>query len=238
VLSLALRLRQNATTIVALVLLVATATAFVVTQRLKLEPSPISETRVDKVFSPVCRCSTGKANIEFDLRAADRLRISIRVDQREVTIAEGNFARGLVRARWDGRDSSGSLVPDGVYYPEVHLQRAARTIDLPNPIRVDTQRPTIALRSFRPAVFQPGDEKLTMTYVVSEQAHALLFVDGHRRVFTASQRLHGRLQWYGRVAGQPVGAGRHRLTLVAQDPAGNRSGPTEPVFVRVRRAPR
>jgi hypothetical protein len=230
--------RQNALTILALVLLVATATAFVVTQRLKLEPSPISETRVDKVFAPLCGCTSRTAKIEFDLRAADRLRISILVDTREVTIAEGEFARGLVRARWDGRDSSGALLPDGVYYPEVRLQRAGRTIALPNPIRVDTQRPSITLQSVRPAVFRPGAEKLTVTYVVSEHAHALLFVDGHRRVFTASQRLHGRLQWYGRVDGRPIRPGRHRLTLVAEDPAGNRSEPTAPVFVRVRRAPR
>ena len=231
-------MRQNATTVLALVLLVATATAFVVTQRLKLEPSPISETRVDKVFAPLCGCSSRTAKIEFDLRAADRLRISILVDTREVTITEGEFARGLVRARWDGRDSSGALLPDGVYYPEVHLQRAGRTIALPNPIRVDTRRPSIRLQTFRPAVFRPGEEKLTVTYLVSENAHALLFVDGHRRVVTASQRLHGRLQWYGRVEGRFIRPGRHRLALVAEDLAGNRSEPTAPVFVRVRRPPR
>jgi hypothetical protein len=224
--------RRNAPTILVLVLLVATATAFAITQRLKLEPSPISETRVDDVFSPVCGCDTRVANIEFLLRRADRLRIAIRLDSREVTVANGSFERGVVRARWDGRDSSGEVVPDGVYYPVVHLEEADRTIDLPNPIRVDTRTPKIVLRSFRPSVFTPGEEKVTVTYTVSEHAHALLFVDGHRRVFTASQRLHDRLQWYGRVDGRPIAPGRHRLTLVAEDPAGNRSEPAPAVFVR------
>lgn len=225
-------MRRNAPTILVLVLLVATATAFAITQRLKLEPSPISETRVDDVFSPVCGCDTRVANIEFSLRRADRLRIAIRLDSQEVTVANGSFDRGLVEARWDGQDSFGAVVPDGVYYPVVHLEQAGRTIDLPNPIRVDTRRPSITLRSVRPSVFTPGEEKLTVTYIVSEHAHALLFVDGHRRVLTASQRLHGRFQWYGRVDGRPIAAGRHRLTLVAEDPAGNRSEPTPAVFVR------
>ena len=145
------------------------------------------------------------------------------------------FPRGGVHVRWDGRDASGELVPDGVYYPLVHLQDAGRTIDLPNPIRVDTIRPSIRLRSLRPRVFVAGREKLRITYTVSEHAHAVLLVDGRRRVFTLGERLHGRLQWYGRVAGRPVRPGRHRLTLVAQDLAGNRSEPTAPVFVRVRR---
>jgi hypothetical protein len=207
-----------------------------VTQRLKLEPSPISQTRVDDVFSPVCRCTSRAANIEFSLRKADRLRIAIRVGSGEVTVADQAFPRGTVRVRWDGRDTSGELVPDGIYYPVVHLQRAGRTIDLPNPIRVDTIRPSIRFRSVRPRVFMPGTEKLKVTYTVSEHAHALLFVDGRRLVFTLGQRLRGKLQWYGRVGGRPVRPGRHRLTLVAEDPAGNRSKPTPPVIVRVRRS--
>ena len=74
-----------------------------------------------------------------------------------------------------------------------------------------------------------------MTYTVSEHAHALLFVDGRRRVFTYGTRLRGRLQWYGKVRGHVIGPGRHKLKLVAEDLAGNRSAPTPVVFVRVRR---
>src|SRR3954447_20583815 len=101
-------MRRNAPTILALLLIVATATAFAVTQRLKLEPSPISQTRVDKVFSPVCECESHVANIDFSLRRADHLRIGIRIDGRETTIANGEFRQGLVHARWNGRDASGA----------------------------------------------------------------------------------------------------------------------------------
>ena len=212
----------------------ATATAFAVTQRLKLEPSPISQTRVSDVFSPVCRCATKAADIEFSLRRADHLRIAIRTGSSEVTVARGSFPRGDVQVRWDGRDASGELVPDGIYYPLVELQRAGRTIDLPNPIRVDTIRPVIRLRSLRPQVFRPGTKKLTVTYTISEHAHALLYVDGRRRVFTASKRLRYLLRWSGRVKGRAIRPGRHKLKLVAEDLAGNRSAPTAVVIVRVR----
>jgi hypothetical protein len=214
---------------------VATATAFAVTQRLKLEPSPISQTRVSDVFSPVCRCAAKAANIEFSLRRADQLRIAIRTGSTEVTVAQGSFPRGEVHVRWDGRAASGELVPDGIYYPLVELRRAGRTIDLPNPIRVDTIRPVIRLRSIRPRVFRPGTEKLTVTYTISEHAHALLYVDGRRRVFTASKRLRYLLRWSGKVKGRAIRPGRHKLKLVAEDLAGNRSAPTAVVIVRVRR---
>jgi hypothetical protein len=228
-------MRRNAPTILALLLIVATATAFAVTQRLKLKPSPISRTRVSDVFSPVCRCATKAANIQFALRRADHLRIAVRTGSGDVTVAEGSFPRGDVHVRWDGRDASGELVPDGVYYPLVELQRAGRTIDLPNPIRVDTIRPSIRLRSLRPRVFRPGVQTLTATYTVSEHAHALLFVDGSRRVLTASKRLRYLLHWSGKVHGRAIRPGRHQVWLVAEDLAGNRSAPTPVVIVRVRR---
>jgi hypothetical protein len=227
--------RRNAPTILALLLIVATATAFAVTQRLKLEPSPISRTRVSDEFSPVCRCASRTASIEFSLRRVDDVRIAVRTASGEVTVAEGSFAQGDVHVRWNGRDASGEIVPDGTYFPFVQLQRAGRTIDLPNPIRVDTIRPSIKFTSLRPRLFRPGTEKLKVTYTVSEHAHALLFVDGRRRVLTASTRLRGRLQWYGKVRGRVIRPGRHKLKLVAEDLAGNRSAPTPWVVVRVRR---
>ena len=228
-------MRRNAPTILALLLIVATATAFAVTQRLKLEPSPISRTRVSDAFSPVCRCASKAANIEFSLRRADDVRIAVRVGTAEVTVAEGPFARGDVHVRWDGRDAAGEIVPDGIYYPLVHLKRAGRTIDLPNPIRVDTIKPSIKFTSLTPRAFSPGTEKLKVTYTVSEHAHALLFVDGRRRVVTNTTRLRGKLQWHGKVRGHVIRPGRHKLKLVAEDLAGNRSVPTPWVVVRVRR---
>jgi hypothetical protein len=187
-----------------------------VTQRLKLEPSPISQTRVAKVFSPVCECETDAAAIQFSLRRADHLRIAIRIDGREVTISNGEFKRGFVRARWNGRDASGAIVSDGVYFPVVHMLRANRTIDLPNPIRVDTKKPTITLLGVRTA-----GRRMTIRYRVSEPAHAILFVNGRRAVYTYSTRRVGRFNWYGWLGEGNINP--PRLVLEAEDLAGNRS---------------
>jgi hypothetical protein len=199
--------KRNAPTILVLVLLTVTATAFVVTQHLKLEPSPISQTHVDKVFSPVCNCATGAAHIDFSIRRADHLRIWVRTPSGPAVIADREFPKGAVHVEWDGRG-----VADGVYYAVVHMERAQRTIDLPNPIRVDTHPPTIAL-----AGVQHDGARTIFLYRTSEQAHALLYVNGHRRVQTYSTRRHGRLPYY-----RPL-TSKTQLALRARDLAGNLS---------------
>jgi hypothetical protein len=113
----------------------------------------------------------------------------------------------MVHVKWDGKG-----VADGVYFAVVHLQRAQRTIDLPNPIRVDTQPPTIAL-----AGIQHDGGKTTFLYRISEQGHALLYVNGVRRVRTYSTLRHGRLPYY-----KPLPA-TTELALRARDLAGNLS---------------
>jgi len=200
--------KRNAPTILVLLLLAATATAFAVTQRLKLEPSPISQTHVDKVFSPVCECDTNAAHIDFSIRHADHLRIWVRTPSGSAVIADREFPKGMVHVEWDGHGTA-----DGVYYAVVHLQRAQRTIDLPNPIRVDTTKPTIALVSTK-----TEDGTTTFFYRTSERAHALLFVNGDRVVRTYSTNRHGKFDWRGTPK-------RHRLVLAAEDLAGNRSAP-------------
>jgi hypothetical protein len=193
-------------------LLVATATAFAVTQRLKLEPSPISQTRVDKAFSPVCRCATRVAHLDFSIRLRDQLRIVVRTSAGPVTIANRDFAKGAVHVEWNGRDATGVVVPDGVYYAVVHMRRAQRTIDLPNPIRVDTVKPTIALISM-----SRHGRKTLFRYRTSEPAHALLFVNGRRRVRTYSTRKRGKFFYAGPLTKKT------RIVLRARDVAGNLS---------------
>ncbi len=178
-----------------------------VTQHLKLEPSPISQTHVDKVFSPVCNCETAAAHIDFSIRHADHLRIWVRTPSGPAVLADREFPKGMVHVKWDGHG-----VADGVYYAVVHMRRAQRTIDLPNPIRVDTQPPTIALVGV-----QHDGAKTNFLYRTSERAHALLYVNGHRRVRTYSTLRHGRLPYY-----KPLSA-KTQLALRARDLAGNLS---------------
>jgi hypothetical protein len=213
-------------------LLAATAVAFALTEGLKLQPSPILGTSVPrKVFSPVCECDSETAEIRFRLRDRDTLDIQIVRDGTLVrTIVPGReFGKGLVAVEWDGLDDRGRLVPDGEYRPRVRLHDAHRTIELPNPIRVDTKPPAILAATLRPPAFSPdGDgrrDKVIVRYRLGEPGRGLFFVGGKRRVVTKFPRERDKLFWEGLVGGKPVRAGVYPAALRAVDPAGNVSPP-------------
>jgi len=228
-------------TLLVVALLGGTAAAFAVTQGLKIEPSPILAPHIDKIFSPVCDCDSRVATIQFKLRKPDRVRLEI-VDR------DGNVVRTLVPGRrlrrgtvtytWNGRDSRGRFVDQGVYKPRVHLTDQHRTIDLPNEMRVDTTAPKISLVSVEPRLFSPdGDRRgdhVVVAYKTSEPAHGVLLVDGKRVVYTRRQLQRSSLDWNGRVDGATAQPGVHRLQLAAEDRAANLSAPGAPFDVVLR----
>ena len=209
-------------------LLGATAAAFVVTERLKLEPSPITHVFVTKVFSPTCDCDTDLGVIAFRLRRADRITLSIADDGgHAIRTLVGPIARrrGEFSATWDGHDADGAVVPDGVYRPLVHLRH--RTILMPNAIRIDTQPPRVRLRFLGPRVLQPG-KRLRVRYALSEPAQAYVFLNGRQIVVGRSTRQRWKVEW-------PVRArpGKYHVTVAARDIAGNLSDATKPILVIV-----
>ena len=222
------------------VLLVATGFAFVRTESLKLENSPIQQTRVTKLFSPVCGCATSRARIAFRLDKRDVVSATI-IDssgndvRRLVT---GRPAQGLVSLYWNGRDETGRLVRDGFYQARVRLDLAEKTYTLPNLIEVDSKRPVVKSVSVRPRVFSPdGDhraDQVTVRYTLDEPARGLLYVDGIQRLVGSRAQPAGKLRWYGQVDGRSLPAGNYHLVFVAVDPAGNRSRPAPAGTVRIR----
>ena len=228
-------------TVLVVVLIVATAGAFARTELLKLETNPVSGPRVDKQFSPVCRCPSDRAHISFRLRRADHLSLSI-VDSGGHTVTKLVDDRALRAGRvsfvWNGRDGQGHVVPQGSYRPKLELARHHRTIVLPDPIRVDTTPPKVRIVSAGPLVVSPdGDGRadgVHVTYTVSEPAIAILLVDGKQRVRTLHRPLHGVVSWFGRIGGHPLPPGVHSVRLVAVDEAGNRTTATPTLHVRIR----
>lgn len=222
-------------------LLAGTAAAFAVTERLKLELSPIYDTRLErKVFSPVCGCAKEQATVSFQLREPDRLTVAI-VDGDEVvrTILDSEpAAAGGVAVSWDGRDDAGRIVPEGTYSPRVHLDEARQTIVLPNPIRVDVTPPEPPSFTVEPRTFSPdGDgrnDKVAIRYRLEERAHALVYVEGRRRIRSRSQQPEGKVDWGGRADGKALPARAYGLTMAAEDPAGNVGARSGPVTVRIR----
>jgi hypothetical protein len=150
--------------LIVLVLLGATAAAFAVTERLKLERSPITGTQVDRVFSPVCECARDVSVISFILRRRETVTLDI-LDRNgrsiRTVVRNRREPAGRVSYTWDGRDNADRVVPEGVYRPRVRLRRNGRTIVLPNPIRVDSTAPTITLVRVFPRVFSPDGDGQT-----------------------------------------------------------------------------
>jgi flagellar hook capping protein FlgD len=234
-------LRRLPQILIVLALLGATAAAFAFTERLKLEKSPITGTRVDKVFSPVCECARDVSVISFRLRKPGTVTV-------DMLNSSGKPVRTLVRDRreqagrvsytWDGRDDAGRVVAEGIYRPRVRLRQHGRTIVLPNPIRVDPTAPRITLLSVFPRVFSPDEDgrgdRVTAWYEIDEPGRAMMLVDGRRRVLEKFRTTEGRLIWFGVVDGRSVRPGLYEIRLRAFDRAGNRSARTRAVSVRVR----
>ena len=233
-----------ASTLLVLALLGGTAVAFAVTESLKLQPTPILGTRVDKVFSPVCECPDPSASIRFRVREADTVEVAIVDGDGDVvrTLGEQRVAAGeTVEFVWDGLADDGGIVPDGTYGTRVHLDRARRTIQLPpqnGDIRLDTKKPTVALTRVAPQTFSPdGDgrrDRVRVSFESSEPAKAFLFVNGERRVEKRGRQERGRIDWFGKIGGESVPAGRYLLAVEVEDAAGNRSQRTGAYVSHVR----
>lgn len=219
-----------------LFLLAGTATAFVVTEDLKLEPDPIARPRITPTFSPVCRCEQATARIAFRLRQPDRLTLTIEDSTGRVVrtlLRSASFERGDHEFGWDGRGESGKVVSEGSYRPLVQLQKLGRTIEFPKEIMVDTTPATVEITRLRPRIISPDRDgradTLRIQYDASELVHAVLLVNGRQEGMTALRRT-GALVWspHNRKRGS------YRLSVAAVDAAGNRSPATGPFDVRIR----
>jgi FlgD Ig-like domain len=228
-------LLRHVRTLLVLVLLAATAAAFVVTEDLKLEPDPLARPRVDSTFSPTCDCEQQTARIGFRLRRADVVTLTIADESGEVVrtiLDKASFRPGNHQFGWDGRDQSGKLVAEGRYRPRVELQKLDRLIEFSKEITVDTTAPRVRVVNVSRRVVSPdGDgrgDAVRIRYRLSEPSHALLLVNG-RRVWKTALRGEGTIPWRPKQRRQ----GLERLQVVAVDAAGNRAA-GRPFYVFVR----
>ena len=218
-------------------LLGGTAAAFALTEHLKLERSPVYNTRVGKLLGPNCRCGQARIKIRFLLRKPETLTVTI-VDSSDRVVrnllSRTPRPKGRQQFTWNGRDDAGQAVPAGTYKPRLHLARDHRTILMPNPIRVDPTAPRISLVRLSTRALSPdGDGRRDVVRIrvrTTEPTRALLYVSGRRTVELRRYRPFGVLRWFG--TGLP--AGRYRLVVRAVDLAGNLSPPMGAGVVRIR----
>lgn len=209
-------------------LLIATAAAFAVTERLKLEKSPITGTQVSPVFSPLCACAHAQATVSVRLRRADSVTVAV-LDSRErrvrLLVDGARLARGTNVFRWDGRTEAGRRARDGTYFVEIHLSGQHRTILLPNRIQLDTLPPEVRNVALDHGTFSPdGDHQsdaVRIRYELSKGARAVVFLRGRQILKTYRHPATGEVAWNGIAHQRRLPPGTYALELGAIDPAGN-----------------
>jgi hypothetical protein len=232
-------LQRVLTTVTLLGLLVATAAAFAITEHLKLIKSPVYGTEVSKVFSPTCgsACADDTATIQIQLRHRDRVTVTI-VDSAHhlvrTLVPQVVEPRTPVVFVWNGRTDAGTLAPDGVYHPWVHLENARHTFEFTNRIVLDTRAPKVISATGRPRILFVGPrEKLAIRYSLSEPAHAFVYLGKHQVVGGRRTRPQGKVEWGAKLNGKALPAGKYVLTVGAVDLAGNETPPAQRKSVTV-----
>jgi hypothetical protein len=230
-------LQRALTTVTLLGLLVATAAAFAITEHLKLIRSPVYGMSVSKLVSPTCHCATGQATIGFELRHADTVTLTIvHVGRTVATLISGASlsAHQPHAFVWKGHNDLGAVVPDGVYHPELHLEHARRKILLPNRIVVDTVAPKVlAATGAEPVLFVGPGRSVAIRYVLSEQAHPVVYLGRHVIVLGRKIKERYKVKWGGTLRGRPLRAGTYVLSVGAVDLAGNETPAGKRKNVRV-----
>lgn len=221
-------------------LLIATAAAFAITERLKLVKSPIFDTRVTHVFSP----AHSRASIRVKLRHSDRVTVTILSTGRDLVrtlVADERRPRGLNVFTWGGRTDLGTPAQQGTYRVEIHLANQHRTILMPNVIVLDTIPPTVQAAVANRDAFSPdGDhqaDSVTIHYTLSEEARAVVYFRGHKVLGpTRLSKPVGTITWYGSDNSVLLPPRVYTLEVGAVDVAGNETPAADrwPVRVRLR----
>jgi hypothetical protein len=219
-------------------LVLATLGAFVVTQKLKSSPPLVVRPHIFSVFSPTPDARVQRARISFWIVNGDDVSVSIvDADGRIVNrLADGRYLpkRKRIVLFWNGRDESGAVVPDGSYRVRVALIHEGRTIDLAQPIRVDTKPPRPLVTDVaphagdRPAFLpQHGVDAVTVHIRGTEGRRARVLI--YRTDVTPARRVgqitvpagKRTVTWDGTLSGKMAPPGTYLMGLLVADRSGN-----------------
>jgi FlgD Ig-like domain len=231
-------LQRLLTTVTLLGLLVATAAAFAITERLKLTKSAVYGTTVSTSLSPTCGCVYRRATIFFKLRRPDDITVTVlnARGQDVALLAARSYPRGRVTLLWNGRDDVNHRAPDGTYRVRIHLAGQHQTIELPNRIQLDTKAPQVLSVEKNRDVFSPDQDHqadfVRITYTLSKPAHLAVYLGGNR-VLYSHVHAKGTISWYGNGPSGTLQPGTYTLQVGAVDLTGNSTPAAKRARVRV-----
>jgi len=220
--------RRWAPLAIVIALLAATAVAFATTERQKLEKTPFAVLHVERYLSP--KHSAATIDLRFRRPHLITLQIVDANDHVVTTLArERRVEPGHTQFQW-----SGTGIRDGSYRPKLTLDDG-REFTLQNPIAVDSAAPAATLVGYRPHIVKRGEKpEVKITYRVSEPAHVIVYVNGHRELLGGAKSLQFAVNLPAKRNGRRLRPGRYRLQLAAVDLAGNVGPRTRAFLLRVR----
>lgn len=148
------------------------------------------------------------------------------------TVASGRHMRIRVRRpdgefTWNGRTDSGSVAPDGVYRFRVALRQQGRTVQLAQPVMVQTVPPHPRVVSVAPPLIPQGGAPARIRYRGNDGRPVTILV--YRTDASATPKLvdsfpvspRAPATWNGRIRGRPAPAGAYLIGLEVVDKACN-----------------
>lgn len=232
-------------------LIAATVAAFFITQHLKVTTPLINgfPRPVPGSINPRSGTACGSPPVSHR-----RMRISFYLQHRSddvdvwmvdssgeivATLATNRYMRGgahPLRSRftWNGREDSGAIAPDGVYYIKVALLHEGRTVLIsdpsggPLPVRVDTRPPRPRVLGAAPHLISPAlPTTVRIRYTGTEGRGASILIyrtdlpGRPRLVKTFGTPGAGSAVWDGRIGQRPAPAGVYLVGLRVRDAACN-----------------
>ncbi len=223
-------------------LVVATVGAFFVTQHLKSstplyagfprpKPQWINPRNANRCDGLDHRATTVSFYL---LHRADDVDVYIVNSAEDIvrTVASGRHMRIGVRKpdgvfHWNGRTDSGRVAPDGVYHFRVVLRQQGRTVQLTEPVYVETVPPHPRVTSVTPALIPENGAPVGVRYRGNERRAGTLLVYRTDRpgtpklVDSIPTNPHVPTTWNGTVDGRPAPAGTYLIGLQVVDRACN-----------------
>jgi hypothetical protein len=212
-------------------LLIATVAAFFVAQQLKGEsPLVLRFAAEPNAISPNGDDARDRTVVGFDLSRRAKVSFSILdSDGDEVRrLVDSRVLRGdhKYRFTWDGRDSSGHVVPDGTYHMRLIRRDEGRVINSLKDITVDTLKPRVRLVSVRPGLVTGARTRVHIRYRGPEnkapEVRMFRTDGGPTRVVLRFRGNRSRAAtWNGVIRGHPATDGDYAFTVTVRDRAGN-----------------